>query len=197
MNRVCLFAGSSVVGDGAVWTDGRPVKVVAARMTALARAADQAVKGGGLEVGRRPEMLFKGDMGGYDFLIRLEGGVVKGGKLERATKVGFKNLQLQARGGEGREMVGFDPVQLYVDELRRVHGEAVLLFYGGPGCDVVAGLWNQVHTGRRKWKIRMGFSTVPVGVKGDDVEVEMNNEAILAEMARLGGDMVKKVEMLK
>jgi U3 small nucleolar RNA-associated protein 22 len=39
LNRVVLFCGSNVDADGFSWTDGRTPKVVAARMTALARAA--------------------------------------------------------------------------------------------------------------------------------------------------------------
>ncbi|OCL08708.1 Nrap protein, partial [Glonium stellatum] len=40
LNRLVLFAASSLAPDGATWTDrARPARVVAARMTALARAA--------------------------------------------------------------------------------------------------------------------------------------------------------------
>ena len=67
----------------------------------------------------------------------------------------------------------------------------------GDGGDVVAGLWHPANTARRKWKVRMGYSSVPVAGASDDddVQADVNKEAILAEMARLGGELVRKVDV--
>ena len=67
LNRVVLFAASNLNQDGTTWTDGCPVKVVAGRMTALARAAcaETAEK----ERHLTPSSLFESALGDYDFVI--------------------------------------------------------------------------------------------------------------------------------
>ena len=89
---------------------------------------------------------------------------------------------------------GFDAVQMYLDELRGLYGGSVVFFYGGKGADVIAGLWNPA-TEKRAWKVGLEYSTEPVEVEDGDVEAVANKEAMLAEMARLGGDLVAKIEV--
>ncbi|KAF1988268.1 pre-rRNA processing protein Utp22 [Aulographum hederae CBS 113979] len=195
MNRVAMFAASSAVSDGAMWTDGRPARVVAGRMTALARAAAAAIKEKGVEVGLHPEMLFSSALQDYDFVLRLDPSVTRKEKGDK-LKAKFKNLELAAEGA-GFSMKGsVDPAQSFLEGLQYTYGDAVVLFYGGRGSSVIAGLWNPAHLESRKLKVRMGYSSLPVA-KGEEAEVKMNRDAILAEMARLGGDMVKKVELMK
>lgn len=50
MNRVVLFAASNLDPEGLTWTQFGPSKVVAARVTALARSACAAVKEAGLDI---------------------------------------------------------------------------------------------------------------------------------------------------
>ena len=50
MNKVALFVASNLDPDGVTWTQSGPSKVVAARMTALARAACAAVHKTGLDL---------------------------------------------------------------------------------------------------------------------------------------------------
>ncbi|KAK7540557.1 Nrap protein [Phyllosticta citribraziliensis] len=195
LNRVVIFAATNVDPEGTTWTDhARPAKVVAARMTALAKAASQAVRETGVRI--EPESLFSSPLSDYDFVLRISPQHSKSGRKDKTAKAQFKNLALQAEPAQNVDMAGFDPVRLYLAELREIYGHVVIFFHDGDGGDVVAGLWNPANTVRRKWKVRMGYSSVPVAGAGEeDAQADVNKEAILAEMARLGGELVRKVDV--
>jgi U3 small nucleolar RNA-associated protein 22 len=203
MNRVVMFAASNTDGDGTTWTDhGRPMKVVAARMTALAKAASDAIKNQGL--GLDVKDLFGSNLAAFDFTIRMNHSNRGNKKHKGANGQVFKNIELQAEAGLAN--IGFDPFREFVTEVERLYSNALVLFYSTEQRDTIAGLWNpQTH---RPWKLRLGYSSIPSaklqqgGAKsgGDassdeqDEEVEANKSAILNEIARLGGDMVTKIE---
>ena len=192
MNRVVLFAASNVDHDGTTWTDGRPSKVIAGRMTALARAAIAEVEAQGTEL--QPANLFVSSLSDYDFVIHLNaafGGV----KRRKAGKGGtvFKNLELDAMSDTS--LVGHGPTADFLQELESLYGSAVIFFYGGKERAIVAGLWSP-QTAPRDWKVNLAYSTTPVrGAREGEVEAVINKEAILAEIARLGGDLIDRIDV--
>ncbi|KAI9685275.1 MAG: hypothetical protein M1822_004648 [Bathelium mastoideum] len=197
LHRVVLFvASSSGAPDGTEWTEFRPAKVVAARMTSLARAATERVLADGVDL--VPERLFAHALREYDFVIRMREAVTQAGRRRKREKGGegrFKNLEVQR--GVDVDAVRFDPVGAFLGELEEVYGDAVVFFYDGYRGDVIAGLWSP-HTARRKWKVHLDYSSMPVvGASEDAGEVDINKEAILGEIARLGGDMIEKIEINK
>lgn len=202
LNRVVLFVASSNDPEGTTWTDNaHPPLVVATRMTALAKAASQSVKQQGVNI--EPESLFLSPLTDYDFVLRLSPQFTRDGQRRKnkgGPRAQYKNLQLQAASVEERELVGYQPVTLFLAELKDVYGHAITFFYDENGGDVVAGLWNP-GTARRAWKVKLDYSTMPVSKKTktaneeeDSVDVEINKEGILSEIARLGGDLVRKIE---
>jgi U3 small nucleolar RNA-associated protein 22 len=53
-----------------------------------------------------------------------------------------------------------------------------------------------VVTGQRSWKIKAGWNSEPVrkkGEEGKDVDARVNKAAVVNEMKRLGGDLVKEI----
>ncbi|EOD48163.1 putative pre-rrna processing protein utp22 protein [Neofusicoccum parvum UCRNP2] len=201
LNRVVMFAATNLDPEGTTWTDhARPAKVVGARMSALAKAATQAIRDQGITVD--PASLFASSLADYDFVLRINPAFTKSGrsgKKDKSAKQQFKNLVLQADAADQAtsNLAGFDPVRLFLAELNDAFGHAVIFFFEENEGDAIAGLWNPANTAKRKWKVRMGYSTVPVAEKGveGEVEAEVNKEGILAEMARLGGELVRKVEV--
>ena len=195
LNRVVLFVVTDFDAEGVTWTDkGSPSKVVAARMSALAKAACKAVREQGLDLDLGK--LFKSPLKNYDFVIRLNAKFTREVKPEKSR---FKNLQTK------QEVLGdidYDPIVLYLSELELLYGGAVTLFHGAGVGNVIAGLWSP-HTVRpRRWKVSLGYLTSLILGNGEGadeneggVEAVINKEGILAEMARLGGDMVVSVEM--
>ncbi|TID14231.1 Nrap protein [Venturia nashicola] len=190
LNRVVLFAASNVDTDGTTWTDhARPAKVVAARMTALAKAAVAHIKDEdtNLDFGN----LFVSSTDEYDVLIKLNPRYVKLGQPTKISNSGYKNLPSTI----DNDIVGFHPVRLFIEDLEKCFGVALVLFWNEDGGDVVAGLWNPQMDGRG-WKLKLGYSSMPVTKEKDgEVFAYLNKEGIVNEIARLGGELVKAVEM--
>ncbi|KAK4497542.1 hypothetical protein PRZ48_011993 [Zasmidium cellare] len=195
MNRVALFAASNVDFDGTTWTDGVPAKVVAGRMSALAKAACAEVSEKLLLL--EPGALFSSPLEDFDLVLHLNP-IFTGGKARKSMGNGsaFKNLELEAL--TDTDMIGHEPVRNFLNELEVLYGAALLLFYGGTERPVITGLWSPL-TARRSWKVNLSYSTIPVKGKGEDGDVlaDLNKDAILAEIARLGGDLVEKIEVHK
>lgn len=192
MNRVAMFAASNIDPDGITWTELGPSKVVAARFTSLAKTACTLVKEQGL--GIEPESLFAASMADYDFVIHLSQRFVGDRQgWKKPSQPVFKNLQVQEQ--EDKRLVGFNPVQSYLDELRTLYGSNVLFFSNEQGGSDIAGLWNP-QTGPRVWKVNLQYSTMPVLQPGDEEAwVSINNSATLHDIARLGGDMISRIEI--
>ena len=188
LNRVVLFTASSLDPDGTTWTDGQPAKVIAGRMTALAKAACTEIESKAVEL--EPASLFASPLTDFDFVLHLN----TAGK-KRKTATTFKNLELDAL--TDRSLIGLDTHYEFLQELEDIYGSAVLFFAGGAERPVIAGLWSPL-TATRAWKVNLAFSTVPrkAGAGEEaDVHADLNRSAMLAEMARLGGDLVERMEV--
>ena len=191
LNRVALFVATNFDRDGTTWTEYNPSKVVAARMSALARAASDVVRDKGLEL--RFPALFKPSLKDYDFLVWLKSRFTRQARTQRSGSQ-FKNLASSSTDAP----VGPQLIQLYLQELQTVYSEAALFFYDADGGNMIAGVWNPSATAGRRWKINLAWSTVPQEETGNDEgRAVINKDAILHEIARLGGDMVASVKVLK
>ncbi|MCJ1285761.1 hypothetical protein MMC26_005102 [Xylographa opegraphella] len=188
LNRVPLFVASSLDPSGIVWTERSPSKLVAARFASLARAACTLVKAQGAALDARA--LFVSSLADYDFVMHLHPRVL--GRAEKKAKPVFKNLAMQAE--DDRSLVGFDPVQWFVEELQRIYGPNVVFFHNQ---DVVSGLWSP-HAEERPWKVGLGYSSILKGKgegEGGGAVVGINKTGILNDIARLGGDMIAHIEV--
>ncbi|KAK4203525.1 putative nucleolar protein 6 [Triangularia verruculosa] len=213
MNHTVLFVATAQETSGTAWTavggEARPGKVVAMRMTGLAKAAGRVMREGGL--GLDPRRLFVPGLREYDVLIHLNSKVVKSclktyGHIDpsegSAGREGarFKNLDVVT--GEEMLPLARHPGDVLMEQLERVYGGPLVFFRGGAEEDCVIGaIWNP-GVGRRTFRTGMGGSYKPVKQRkgeGEEeeekVEVELNKEGMVAEMARLGGDLVEKIEM--
>lgn len=211
LNRVVLFAASSLDRDGTTWTDqNRPAKVVAARMTTLAQAASKVLETG--DMSTHPEALFTPNLEDFDFVLHLNASLVRG-RSQYARTGTFKNLELQGITNTVAEMANYDPIGTFIRELRELYGDAVVLFHDQREDNVLAGLWNPTMN-ERNWKVKMPISTIPmvggpvaisasstVGVndksgRSDETNlVRMNKSAIIREIARIGGDVVDSIDV--
>ena len=191
MNRVVMFAASNLDPDGITWTELGPSKVVAARFSSLADAACRVAEEQG--VGIEPEMLFAASMVDYDFVVHLNTQFVgDNAGRQSSSKPMFKNLQVQEQ--DDKTLVGYNPVRSFVEELRTLYDSNLVFFYERGGS-VIAGLWNP-HTGPRPWKTNLQYSTMPVTVQDEeDAQVTINKTATLHDIARLGGDMISRIEV--
>jgi len=209
MNRVVLFAATNLDEEGTTWTDkAKPEKVVAARLTALAKAATQAVRAEEDRLLRHinsnkdtaqnqhalsPESLFLTNISDFDIVITISSKYTLKPNKSRKPTPQFKNLDLQ-RSAASTTPAQTPLPQLFAQDLLQVYGDAVLWFWDPETLDRIVGLWNPVVTGQRSWKVKTGWNSVPVGKK-DAVEIKANKEAIVHEIKRLGGELVKSIDV--
>ena len=196
MNRFVMFAASNPDLDGATWTEQGPSKVVAARFTSLAKAACEVVKTQGLDLDA--QALFIPSYTDYDFLIHLSPKFVGEGRSQANKPPAFKNLGPQFPN-DNTNFIAFDPTQLFLDELCAIYGANIVFFHNAHKGAVIAGLWNP-RTGPRAWKINVGYSTMPIaqrGKEGDEALIGINKAGVLNDIARLGGDLVVRVEKVR
>ncbi|KAI9822922.1 MAG: hypothetical protein M1832_002947 [Thelocarpon impressellum] len=202
MQRVALFAASNLDPDGVTWTQSAPSKVVAARMTALARSACVVVKDSGLSLD--PQVLFTSSTADYDFALHITPKFLPAA-IANGSASAYKNLRVQP--AQNRELIGYDPVALFIAELKKIYPPSTVLFFHDPqGGETVNGVFAPPVSAARPFKVNLPYSTSPIPKPQDEghednqggeaarEEVRGNKLAMVHEMARLGGDMVRRVE---
>ena len=190
MNRVAVFAASNLDIDGLSWTDKGPSKFVATRLTCLARAACAVIKEQGLAL--EATVPFTPSFSDYDFVVHLNSHyIAKHAGTKAVRKIAYKNLQTVQQQDPFHS--NHQPVSAFVEELRRRYGSNVILFYNESGGAVIGGLWNP-QAGPRSWKVKAGYSTIPMEHSGEEVgKMTINKPAILHDIAKLGGDLISKI----
>ncbi|KAI8627596.1 pre-rRNA processing protein utp22 [Xylariaceae sp. FL1651] len=188
MNRTTLFVATPFDVTGVAYTQNIP-KVVATRMTTLARSASKAAKEKGIELD--PRMLFQSGLRDYDVLIHLSAKAIKNIIRDDGTKHShFKNLD--ESGGSEALPLPEPPIPALLRRLKSTYATPLLFFHGGPEDTVIAALWNpQLHN--RALSANMPCSFRPTDENSDTFE--LNKEAILAEIARIGGDLIDKIDV--
>ena len=189
MNRTILIAASNHDTTGTAFTDQGPSKMVASRMTALARSACNLVKEKCMDLDQRS--LFATSTTDYDFVVHLSPRFTEEQRRNEHPK--YKNLELQSETKV--DLIGYRPVQAYLAELKKVYTNSVVIFHSESGGSVIAGLWNPQTVAARPFKVNLAHSSKPVKRTGEEDEemIELDKSAILAEIARLGGDMVSEI----
>ncbi|PVI06993.1 Nrap protein [Periconia macrospinosa] len=223
MNRVVLFAATNTDTDGNTWTDrAKPEKVVATRMTALAKAATAAIRAeedatlqslnGGEEkktTPLAPESLFVSPTQDFDFVIHIASKYTRAASKKSKSDVVFKNIEHQQGKRSNSLKVEQELPAFFIEDLQNIYGDAVLFFYDPENYDRVAGLWNPLVTGERGFKVKPGWNSLPIkskqaskkdkkkeeGKEEKEVNIRVNKAAVLNEIKRLGGDMVGRIEV--
>ncbi|RPA72847.1 Nrap protein [Ascobolus immersus RN42] len=227
-NKVTIFATTNFDDSiGTYWTTGLE-KVVAGRMTMVARAASEAVKTMALENhSALIATLFTPATRDFHFILHLSpkalptdrpASKAKPKKEEKQYKNLLPTPESEAEQVEKKlPLLGFSPARLLLADLTRVYSpNSALFFLDEVRYGVITGLWSPgMMGGRDGWKVGVGFSSFPVGtgekskkkkdedaMDEDEEEVESvklvgNRAAVLAEIARLGGDLVERIEVLQ
>lgn len=199
MNRTTLFVATSQDTSGTAYTASGPSKVVASRMTSLARSACRLVKERAAELDARS--LFQTSLRDYDIVIHLAPKVLRSlQRPEGARTSVFKNLDALTTGAKNDALPLLEaPARSLLAQLDATFSGPLLFFHGAKDEDtVIAALWNpQLHS--RGFSVHMPCSFMPVsGGDGSDDEKQMyevNKQAITAEIARIGGDLIERIEV--
>ncbi|KAI1411535.1 Nrap protein [Hypoxylon sp. FL1857] len=194
MNRTVMFVATSHDVSGIAYTAHGPSKVVATRMTSLARSACKAVKDKGVDLNIRS--LFQPALRDYDVLLHLSPKVLKSVTRDDATRRSqYANLNEQHVGKAALPLVE-PPARTLLKRLNATYSSPLLFFHGAPDDNIIAGLWNPlIH--KRTFTVHMPCSLRSSGEKGSSEGelFEVNRNAILAEIARIGGDVIERIEV--
>ncbi|KAK4192215.1 putative nucleolar protein 6 [Podospora australis] len=216
MSHTVLLVATSQEPSGVAWTSAdnqaKPSKVVAARMTSLAKSASRLIREEGLVLD--PRRLFVPSLKDYDVLIHLNSKALKAAtktyehvdpaeEQETVTKSKFKNLDV--RTGQDPLPLVQHPADIILGQLNAAYAGPLVFFRGDQKDNTIGAIWNP-QMQRRTFKVNLPASYKPVaaaGQKKDDDEmdtdgsedlVDVNKDAILAEIARIGGDLIEKIE---
>ena len=189
MNRVVMFAASNLDPEGVTWTETGPVEVVAGRFIALAKAACDRASNQSFDIGAQAILAFS--IADYDFVLHLNPRFATSSHELTQQNFVFKNLQVHAV--DRLSDLESDPVSLYLNELRWLFGSNVLFFHDELGGSIIGGIWNP-QTRSRRWKTNVGYSTIPL-IESEQEDIAINKQGTLNDIARLGGDIVSRVEV--
>ncbi|KAI0718445.1 Nrap protein [Cerioporus squamosus] len=189
--------------EGRMWTSDGPDAIVARRVTALAKAAWDGLCG--LESGDgNVKRLFHHPTGDYDFVVELNPALspryyqnVDADPSVWAAKGKYANAL--PKDTVSAVMPGFDPMTMFHDDLKRTYEDSALLFYDVLGGTRIGGVWVPNLRTPRPFRVLGGFSSIPVAKDGEKAKekekglVVLNEDALLAEIGRLGHGYVVKI----
>jgi U3 small nucleolar RNA-associated protein 22 len=201
MNRTVIIAAASHETSGTGYTREGPSKLIASRMTRLAKAAYKEFHDRDLVFSI--EDLFETSLADYDVLIRLSPKALRLTKNDAAYETGtkkssthFKNLD--ARTGRIPVPVRAEPAEVLIAELSRVYADTLIFFRSATAGDdddgVIGAIWDpRLHNQRFRSGLPFNFCKV----EGEESDmVQLNRKAVLSEIARAGGELIKKIEEL-
>ncbi|CAI2191121.1 7558_t:CDS:2, partial [Funneliformis geosporum] len=99
-------------------------------------------------------------------LFELEAGISEKRNIEVDDKE--KNEQSNEEDENESEekwpIIGFDPVECYINELEKVYSDtsSLLFFYDKYGGTFIGLVWNPTNFIPKTWKVNIGFSSIPV-----------------------------------
>ncbi|KAM0811962.1 putative U3 small nucleolar RNA-associated protein 22 [Seiridium cardinale] len=188
MNRIVLVVATPHDASGTAFTWNGPSRVVANQMTKLARSACELVKTKGVDLD--PRALFQSSLRHFDFVIRLNSKAVKSLLRDDGAKHSqFKNLH----GGHSSPSfpLAQHPTKALVDQLKEVYSNALVFFHGGEDDNVIGVLFN-IELSKRTRKVDMPCAYKPSKEEGS---LEVDRQTIIAEIARVGADLIEKIEV--
>ncbi|KAI5466476.1 Nrap protein [Mariannaea sp. PMI_226] len=208
MNHTAMFVATSNDPSGLAYTHSGPSKLIASRMTRLAKAACKLIKDADAYLDA--QILFETSLADYDVLFHLSPKAIRAILRDAAIDPSarrishFKNLD--DRTGRAPLPIRAHPVDVFVQELQRVYEDSLVFFRGASSEDhddgVIGAIWNPKLQSRQKFRAGLPYNFRRVENDSDsdnkaeeEVDVvEVNRQAVLLEIARIGGDMIKKIE---
>ncbi|KAI8231649.1 U3 small nucleolar RNA-associated protein 22 [Colletotrichum sp. SAR 10_96] len=193
MNHAVLFVATPHDHSGLAYTRHGPSKLLATRMTRLARAASKLIREQGIALD--VAQLFQPSLSDYDVLIHLSTSALKRVVRDAAAEAGirhslFKNLD--ARTGKVPLPLSRSPAAVLLNELQTAYEDTLIFFHGTPEDSVIGAIW-QPKLRRQNFRVGLPYNFRQVDNEEDDV-VEVNKPAVLLEIARIGDDLVKRIE---
>ncbi|KAJ3532365.1 hypothetical protein NM208_g8472 [Fusarium decemcellulare] len=198
MNHTVMIVATSSEPSGLAYTRNGPSKLIASRMTRLAKAASKLVKDNGYRLDAAD--LFETSLEDYDVLLHLSRKAIRSIVRDAASDPSarrhsqFKNLD--DRTGRAPLPIRVHPVDVLMQELQRVYDDTLVFFRGASNSEdddaVIGAIWNP-KLQQQKFRVGLPYNFQKVAGEDGDV-VAVNRKAVLLEIARIGGEVIKKIE---
>lgn len=212
LNHTVLIVATTHDRTGLAYTRNGPSRLVASRMTLLAKAACKLIRAQDhrLDV---PTQVFQPSLGDYDVLLHISAKTVRAIMRDAAVEVGavsasrarYKNLD--GMTGKMPLPVRAGPVGILVRKLQAIYEDTLIFLHGSLDTigveghsgeeheNVVGAIWNP-KLQRQKFRAGLPYNFKSLPDEEGDV-IEINREAVLLEIARIGGELIKKIEIVE
>ncbi|XP_078077355.1 nucleolar protein 6 [Mustelus asterias] len=194
-----MFIATPKDRKSSIWTKGRPSAPILQRLAELASQSLRTLERQLMDplADYDLKMVFRPPLDIYDVIIHLNPKHVprhleavdrpkamyyRGTLKKDAT---FKCLKMP--------VVGYDPVQCYLHELRSAFGEFALFFYDTHGGSLIAVLWKPQAFTPQPFKTSH-INAKMLETKENGLQMIPNVEAVMEDFEILGADLVKSVE---
>ncbi|ORX83004.1 Nrap protein [Basidiobolus meristosporus CBS 931.73] len=192
--------------DGSCWSKESPQGVILVRAKMLAKATlscmMDAVNQGSVSSLKK---IFATPLQDYDFLIKLDAEKCTryfqrfkpDVKLIKSKGEKYRNLVLEQNTSDAANTrIGFDPVQLYLAEIKELYSDMIVFFHDTFGGHMIAGVWKPSQLKAKPWKVNAGFSSIPKIEENKNKKTPLilpNIPDILSEVERLGAGLVTEI----
>ncbi|KAM9331048.1 nucleolar protein 6 [Gastrophryne carolinensis] len=181
------------------WTKKQPTAQMLQRLIVLATESLHMLEKQLTEASENTDLkvVFRPPLDLYDVLIHLDPKHIPRHRdaVDQAAKSfvrGLLNKDLNLSCSRF-PVVDFDPVQLYLKELRDSYGEFALFFYDKYGGDVIGVLWNPSSFTPQGFKTS-NINGRMIDPKSNNLLLIPNVEAIIEDFRILGDGLVKSIE---
>ncbi|RUS22739.1 hypothetical protein BC937DRAFT_87483 [Endogone sp. FLAS-F59071] len=213
MKHATMFVATGRDLESKHWSWLNPSKVIVARLQILAAAALSLLSSTIVD-GKEDDVkrLFMPPLQDYDFIIHFEPSKCTRyfQNIEPDTQYfgnvsKFKNLQVQKSVLGNQPLIGFDPVELFLRDLKTTYSDSAIFFHDHYGGSFIAVAWKPVMLTPRQWRLDLGYSNAPVEMNdngkmkshGLSKLVAANIESMMVEMERLGAGLVSRIEKIE
>ena len=181
MNRLAMFVGSNIDHQGSAWTAMHPSRVVAARFTSLTKVAVEMILTDGIRL--QPRSLFTHNIADYDFIIYLNDELdTVGSSLCKSVNEAYSIDECGVRLS-------------FVQEIERVHGDSLTLFYNQKEIQCIGAIWN-LSSQPKMWRLHANITMVPrQTAMQDENDILFNRAGTLSDISRLGNGVIKAIQV--
>ncbi|OWF47935.1 nucleolar protein 6-like [Mizuhopecten yessoensis] len=187
------------------WTTGSPTAPILQRLILLAKESlkvlESQLNSSQIQAATDFKQIFRPPMDIYDVIIHLRQRMVP--RQNQAVDINNETtipLYLTDRPSTVMPVYEFDPVQLYLSELRAVYSDYALFFCDRYGGNLIGVLWKPQAFDKSPFSVNRIAGKMPILLdtdKSSDIQTIGNIEAILEDFQVLGGGLVSKVEIKK
>eukprot|EP00002_Diphylleia_rotans_P025509 TRINITY_DN5045_c0_g1_i2.p1 TRINITY_DN5045_c0_g1~~TRINITY_DN5045_c0_g1_i2.p1 ORF type:complete len:1168 (+),score=282.69 TRINITY_DN5045_c0_g1_i2:57-3560(+) len=176
-----------------LWTKNQPTKQVFFKLVEAARDACKVIHTSISDAAfmKNYKIFFEPRMESFDLAIMIDSKKLASGK-KHVTEKKFKNV---GKSQKGRSLlIGFDPLEHFVDELRIRFQDIALVFYNKLGSERVCIAWKPSAFLPRAFKPTAATFTLPLSNPTEGSEIILDIFQLIAEIRNLGQGLISEIK---